>query len=169
MSRKTTNVHSPSGSENNVETRMRPWSFEQCDELSDEETRRMWREAVGVMVAQVMKNHCFKFRGKLYRQEEGGSIGLDLTGVIAEVYMSWWDKQLVAILHEDRIFMIFYKRYVDDINLVLDEETEEGANEDAEPRDNRIMERVRAKANRRGGRKRKKRRGTGTTGKNTMA
>ena len=30
-----------------------------------------------------MRNDCFKFNAKLYRQEEGGSIGLDSTGVIA--------------------------------------------------------------------------------------
>ena len=64
-----------------------------------------------------MKNHCFKFKGQLYRQEKGGSIGLDLTGVIAEIYMSWWDGQLAIRLREHRIYILFYTRYVDDANF----------------------------------------------------
>ena len=91
-----------------------------------------------------MRNPCYKFDGKLYRQEEGGSIGLDLTGVIAEIYMSWWDGQLVVLLREDRMFTLFYKRYVDDINLILKVEREDTI---TGPRDKCIMERVKQLAN----------------------
>ena len=94
-----------------------------------------------------MKNHCYKFEGKIYRQEEGGSIGLDLTGVIAEIYMSWWDGQLVVLLREERMFTLFYKRYVDDINLILKIEGMEVEETTTEPRDKLIMERVREIAN----------------------
>ena len=55
----------------------------------------MWCEAI-VQIKQTMKNHCFN--GMLYGQEVGGSIGLDLTGVIAE-NMAWWDNQLVVLLN----------------------------------------------------------------------
>jgi hypothetical protein len=135
-----------SGSEVDEETRMRPWNFDGCDVPDNDETRKMWCEAVEIMVVQTMKNHCYKFKGQLYRQEEGGSIGLDLTGVIAEIYMSWWDGQLVVLLREERIFALFYKRYVDDINLLLkcectDETEIEG------PMDRHVMEKVRRIAN----------------------
>ena len=97
-----------------------------------------------VQIKQTMKNHCFKFKGKLYRQEVGGSIGLDLTGVIAEIYMSWWDNQLVVLLTQERIFVMFYTRYVDDSNMVLDTEYGEDSEE---PKDKVVMERVKELAN----------------------
>ena len=101
-----------------------------------------------MLVKEVMKNHCFKFEGRLYRQEKGGSIGLDLTGVIAEIYMSWWDRELLILLREDGICVLFYKRYVDDSNMVLNDEASENREDlPEEPREKWIMERVREKAN----------------------
>ena len=61
--------------------------------------------------------HDFTF--KVYRHEKGGTIGLDLVGVVASIYMDHWDKKLIEILFEERIFPKMYKRYVDDINLIL--------------------------------------------------
>ena len=87
-----------------------------------------------------MKNHCYMFEGRIYRQEEGGSIGLDLTGVVADIYMSWWDGQLLVLLREARFFAILYKRYVDDINMVLATEIEEDI---TVPKDKYVMEKVR--------------------------
>ena len=127
---------------------MQAWSFELCAEPDGNEIRRMWCEAVGVLIREVMGNHCYKFEGRLYIQEQGGSIGLDLTGVVAEIYMSWWDKQLIVLLREDGIFVLFYERYVDDSNMVL--EVESGEDEDQatnRPDERQIMERVREKAN----------------------
>ena len=133
-----------SGSDLNCETRMGPWNFDGCTEPDEEDTRKMWCEAIEVLVIQTMKNHCYKFDGKLYRQEEGGSIGLDLTGVMAAIYMSWWDGQLVVLLRENGLFTLFYKRYEDDINLII-HATTEGTIEG--PRDKCIMEKVREIAN----------------------
>ena len=138
-----------SGSELNNETRMRPWNFDACDEPDEREIRRMWCEAVESMVKQTMKNHCYKFNGKLYRQEIGGSIGLDLTGVVAEIYMTWWDGQLLVLLNQEGIMAIFYKRYVDDVNMVLDTNDTYAEDNDGHehPRDKLLMEKVRETAN----------------------
>ena len=134
-----------SGSEADEDVRMRPWSYEGCEEPDEGDTRRMWCEAIEILVKQTMKNHCFKFKGQLYRQESGGSIGLDLTGVIAEIYMSWWDSQLLVLLREERIYALFYTRYVDDSNMILD--TEIGDDATGEPKDKVVMEKVKEIAN----------------------
>ena len=135
-----------SGSDSNNETRLQPWDYEQCTEPDEETTRKMWCEAVEILIKQTMKNHCYKFNGKIYRQEKGGSIGLDLTGVISEIYMTWWDGQLMVLLREHRIYALLYKRYVDDINLLLKIEYEED-NYGNEARDKLVMEKVKRIAN----------------------
>ena len=101
----------------------------------------MWCVAVEVLITKTMNNHCFVFEGRIYRQEEGGSIGLDLTGVVADIYMSWWDGQLIVLLREARFFAILYKRYVDDIDMVLAVETED---EFSGASDKYVMEKVKA-------------------------
>ena len=79
------------------------------------------------------------FQGRIYRQEEGGSIGLDLTGVVADIYMSWWDGQLFVLLRQERMLAILYKRYVDDINMLIAVELE---GEIDGPKDRYVMEKV---------------------------
>ena len=86
------------------------------------------------------------FKGRIYRQDEGGSIGLDLTGVISEIYMSWWDRRLLELLFENRLFAMLYKRYVDDSNMAIVAEIEEGALGDT-PLDQFVMEKVKVIAN----------------------
>ena len=63
-----------------------------------------------------MKNHVYNFNGELRKQKEGGAIGIDITGEIAKIFMTWWDKQLLLRLNELNINPFLYKRYVDDIS-----------------------------------------------------
>ena len=43
-----------------------------------------------------MALHDFVMDGRMLRQEKGGSIGLDLTGVVSDIFMSEWDKLILA-------------------------------------------------------------------------
>ncbi|PFX24331.1 hypothetical protein AWC38_SpisGene11044 [Stylophora pistillata] len=52
-------------------------------------------------------------------ETEGGPIGLELTGVLAQLFMVWWDRQMVKKLEENGVGLRAYKRYVDDINVVM--------------------------------------------------
>jgi hypothetical protein len=131
-----------SGSSNDSETRRGPWDFTECLEPNDDQTRRMWCIAVEILVTKTMQNHCYMFEGQIYRQEEGGSIGLDLTGVVSDIYMSWWDVRLIDLLRGARYLMMMYVRYVDDINMVLEVEEEIDEERDG-PRDGQVMEKVR--------------------------
>ena len=66
-----------------------------------------------------MKTHIYDFEGELRKQRKGGPIGLELTGDIAQIYMIWYDDQLQKKIAEDGIELKMYRRYVDDINMVM--------------------------------------------------
>ena len=84
----------------------------------DETTQRMMmKESLKVVLTVIMKNHIYNFNNEVRKQKEGGAIGMDLTGNIANIFMSWWDKELLKKLNELGIKPFLYKRYVDDINL----------------------------------------------------
>ena len=74
-------------------------------------------KCIEILMNKCMSLHDFTF--KVYRQEKGVTMGLDLVGVVASIYMDHWDKKLIEILLEERIFPNMYKRYVDDIDLIL--------------------------------------------------
>ena len=67
-----------------------------------------------------MSLHDFQFNGKIYRQVEGGATGIDLTGVITEIYMNYWDKELLKLLRVNLLIKVLYKRYKDDINVIIE-------------------------------------------------
>ena len=77
--------------------------------------------AIGVLVIETISNHAYQYNSKIFKQEEGGAIGLELVGVVANIYMCWWDKQLKTRISSEDVIIKLYKRYVDDINLVVDD------------------------------------------------
>ena len=51
----------------------------------------MLKEALRVVLTVIMKNHVYTFDGQIRKQIRGGPIGLKLTGVLAQIFMIWWD------------------------------------------------------------------------------
>ena len=78
-----------------------------------------------------MNNHLYIFNGEPRQQRKGGPIGLGLTGDVAQVFMCWWDRELVRKMEEAGLGVVLYKRYVDDINLVM-------RNRDARPEESNV-------------------------------
>ena len=109
-----------SGSELHEKDRLKPWVF---DDITPEDgtEKRMLSIAIGIMVAETITNHGYQYNGKIFKQEEGGAIGLELVGVVANIYMCWWDKQLLQRLAAENLKIEVYKRYVDDCNIVVDD------------------------------------------------
>ena len=68
----------------------------------------------------VMKTHVYKFAGEIKSQNQGGAIGLELTGEIAGVFMGWCDKEMKKRMSDENVNVLLYKRYVDDINMVIE-------------------------------------------------
>ena len=83
----------------------------------------MFAMAVVAGVMGAMSNHCYRFEQKTRRQNDGGSIGNQLTGEVADVVMAWWTgefKKLARMATIDFMteFLIDSGLYVDDFNLV---------------------------------------------------
>ena len=79
----------------------------------------MLTEALKIVLEVIMKNHIYNFDNEMRRQKEGGAIGMDITGELAKVFMTWWDKQMVQRMRQLDLDPILYKRYVDDINIAV--------------------------------------------------
>ena len=101
------------------EERFKPWT-KPSNEPKGKWQRLMMKEALKVVLNVIMKNHVYNFNNELRKQKEGGAIGMDITGELAKVFMTWWDKQAIRKLREMDIDPILYKRYVDDINVAAE-------------------------------------------------
>ena len=68
-----------------------------------------------VAVKVCFRNHLYQFQGKVYRQSEGGPIGLCLSMAVSRIVMGMWDKQLAKLGAESGWVIHLLKRYVDDV------------------------------------------------------
>ena len=89
-------------------------------EPSNLQKKRMVARSMEVVVKTILGNHLYQMDGKVYRQQGGGPIGLEITGVLSRLVMLWWDKVFLQKLERVGINLIMYKRYVDDGNLALE-------------------------------------------------
>ena len=89
-------------------------------EPNETEKRQMLKESLKIALEMIMKNHTYKFEDVIRKQKEGGAIGIDLTGEMARIFMCWWDRQILDKLAKIGVKVLLYKRYVDDINMVIE-------------------------------------------------
>ena len=129
-----------SGIKTKKEERYEPW-VRTTQKPDKDKQRVMITEAIKIVLEVLMKNHIYEFKEELRKQKEGGAIGIDLTGELAKIYMTWWDKELLKKLREVGIDPILYKRYVDDIVMIVMKII--GENEEIGEADERTMERIR--------------------------
>ena len=112
-----------SGLETGIDKRLGPWKYNNI-EPPDALKKKMFCRAIKIMITKTMSLHDYVFDGKIIRQREGGSIGLDLTGEVADIYMCHWDELFLQRLSANNIDTKLYERYKDDIDLVLENEKE---------------------------------------------
>ena len=62
----------------------------------------------------------YNFGNEIRVQKKGGPIGLSLTGDIAECVMIHWDKKFLTELKKVGINLPLYKRFKDDITLLVE-------------------------------------------------
>jgi hypothetical protein len=134
-------IFTRSGSKDNLKIRYQPWVFppHPPDEAT---TRKMFCEAVGVMIKRTMELHDFQLDGTIYRQSKGGAIGMDLTGVVSDIYTCEWDQGVLEGMERAGMNTVMYKRYKDDVNVILEVEKESETVTDGE-----VMDRVKLIAN----------------------
>ena len=71
-----------------------------------------------------MNNHCCRFAQKTWRQNDGGSIGKQLTGEVVDVVMSRWAGEFKKVARDATKdimtkFLIDSSLFVDDFKLVF--------------------------------------------------
>ena len=92
---------------------------------SSRELRSMVALAFKRATIATLSRHVYTFNGKTLIQGKGGSIGSELTGELARLYMLLWDKKYLEKLKSLGIRVIMYKRYVDDV-VIVTEKVKEG-------------------------------------------
>lgn len=78
----------------------------------------MLTEAMKIALMFIMNNHMYKYI-KIKLQSKGGRIGLELTGVLAQLFMIWWDGQFLRKMEENGLRLRMYRRFVDDIDVII--------------------------------------------------
>ena len=101
------------------ERRKTIWKPPKSTKPEQEALKSMLCKALEVGIKKVMETHVYKFDRQIRKQENGGAIGLEMTGELAGVFMMWWDRRMKEKLSEEGVSVQLYKRYVDDINIVL--------------------------------------------------
>ena len=79
--------------------------------------KRMVARTTEIAIHTILSNHMYQMDGKAYKQESGGPIGLEITGVLARIVMLWWYKEFMKKMKVLKLDLWMYKRYVDDGNL----------------------------------------------------
>ena len=67
-----------------------------------------------------MKNHMYRFDGKLFKQKDGGPIGDELSQAVARLVMIWWDNEFCGRCRQLDVRMKMYTRYVDDTDIAVE-------------------------------------------------
>ena len=80
--------------------------------------KKMIGLALAIGIQTCMENHVYKVGDKVYLQQEGGPIGLELTGAVSRAFMWRWDRMYLERAREAGIEMSLYERYVDDSNQI---------------------------------------------------
>ena len=95
------------------------WAFRRL-EFSEEEKRQILAEVIYHSVKTFFKNNLYQFQGEVRIKGKGGSIGGELTQIVARIVMDKWMKKFRDKMQENKVPVYLAKKYVDDVDLVLD-------------------------------------------------
>ena len=95
--------------------------------------KKMVALALAEGVRACMANHVYCVGDKVFIQQSGGPIGLELTGAVSRAFMCRWDKLYLERVEKAGVKMLVYERYVDDSNQAA-VVPPEGSTYDAEQR-----------------------------------
>ena len=72
-----------------------------------------------VAVKTIFKHDIYMYRNELYKQREGGAIGLRLMGVVARLVMDRWIQIFKKKCREADVKLHMIRKYVNDVILVV--------------------------------------------------
>ena len=89
-------------------------------EPSSIQKKKMVAKTLQIAVRTVLSNHIYQVDGNVFKQQKGGPIGLEITGVLARIVMLWWDRELLKKMKQLKVEVLMYLRYVDDGNIAAE-------------------------------------------------
>ena len=95
------------------------WIFPR-EPVTREEKKKLFGKVLEVLVKTTFANHIYSYRNKLYKQMNGGAIGLRLTGVVARLVMDKWAQLFMERMTQAEIIVYLIKKYVDDVNICME-------------------------------------------------
>ena len=94
------------------------WTFPNV-EISDKEKRMIVGEIIYLGLEILFTTHCYSFKGKLFKQEDGGPIGLSNTYAIARFVLGRHSQKWRAAMAKNNVKIAFDRFYVDDGRIVM--------------------------------------------------
>ena len=93
--------------------------WQEAEEPDERRKQKMISLMMTKAVEVIMKNHTYRFDGKIYKQKDGGPIGDEMSQAVARLVMIWYDEKFAKRCEEEGVKIILYKRYVDDTNMIV--------------------------------------------------
>ena len=93
------------------------WAFPSREPTSLEK-RKLFGACLEIGVRKSFALHLYQFGGKIYRQTDGGPIGMRLAGSVARVVMAEWGSRMMSIMKENNIEVWLAACYVDDVRFI---------------------------------------------------
>ena len=84
------------------------------ENINKHQIKQIIARVVEVAVRMLFENHVYRFAGKMYKQNKGGSIGDRWTGAASEMVMQDWSEDYAEILHRSGLKTPLLAGYVDD-------------------------------------------------------
>ena len=92
--------------------------FKPLKSPSETEVKTMVGLVLENIIKISMKNHLYQFANQVRVQENTGPTGYDLTGLVADVYMVWWDERFSQRLLDLKLKTDINVRFKDDLNIL---------------------------------------------------
>jgi len=83
------------------------------------------REQVLHLLKVILKPNYFQYNNKFFQPENGIAMGSPISSIMAEIYLQFFEELYIKQWLESRE-IIYYKRYVDDILIIFDQNKTDG-------------------------------------------
>ena len=86
--------------------------------LNNDVKKVMFAEAMSIATKILMNNNLYEFNDEVFLQEDEGGIGVEYTGIISEIAMLKWNKNLKEKLKRLKFTNELQERLIDDITVL---------------------------------------------------
>ena len=104
-----------------VDQKKERWKWNKMpDQYTPLEKRKIMEVVVEILIKATFDNHFYKWGQEIYRQLEGGAIGLRATGSVARAIMGHIMEVIRGFMVDNGMPVHLLKKYVDDILIITD-------------------------------------------------